>query len=181
MSTSTLITADDLMKMPSNGTKQELVRGELRTMAPAGFEHGDIGLELASRLRQFVKTHQLGKVVGSEVGFVLSRDPDHVRSPDAAFVRASRLPAAPVVKFFPGAPDLAAEIISPHDTAEELQEKINDYLTHGVQLIWIIYPRTRTAQVHRPNQPTQTIPPTGSLTGENLLPGYEVKLADLFT
>lgn len=181
MTTSTtLLTAEDLFHMPDMGMKHELVRGELRSMAPAGVEHGNIGGELFVLLRQYAKLHDLGMVLGPDTGFYLSRDPDNVRAPDVSFVRKARIPVLPVQKFFPGAPDLAVEVVSPNDTVDELQEKIQDYLAHGVRLVWIIYPRTRTAEVHRPGQPPQHIPADGTLSGEDLLPGFECRVAELF-
>lgn len=176
----TLLTADDLFNMPDKGMKHELVRGELKTMAPAGVEHGNVGGELFFRLRQHARQHELGMVLGPDTGFFLSRDPDHVRAPDVSFVEKTRIPQTPLVRFFPGPPDLAAEIVSPSDTIDELQEKIEDYLTHGVRLVWVIYPRNRTAQIHRPGQSPEYIPADGTLKGEDLLPGFECKLAELF-
>lgn len=181
MSTSTLLTAEELFKLPDDGMVHELVRGELKTMPPAGDQHGRIGTRLLVRMSVFAESKSLGFVYQAQTGFLLTRDPDMVRSPDVAFVSQARLPKTATTKFVPFAPDLAVEVVSPSESAEDIYEKIQDYLAHGVRLIWIIYPRTRTAEVYRPNHPAKHLPPTGTLTGEDLLPGFECKLADLFT
>jgi Uma2 family endonuclease len=107
-STTRLMTADELFLLPSNGHRYELAQGELRTMSPAGFEHGAIGFNLAIPLGQHVAANQLGILVGTDIGFVLSRDPDTVRAPDLALVSRARIQELGVPqKFFPGAPDLA--------------------------------------------------------------------------
>ena len=87
-----MMTAEKLLRLPSGmGQRFELVKGELRTMPPAGFEHGDIVGELSMRLRQYVRSRGLGRVLGAETGFVLSRNPDTVRAPDVSFVSEARV------------------------------------------------------------------------------------------
>src|SRR5687767_6997301 len=102
--TTQLITAEDLWRI-SGDERRELVKGELRTMAPAGFEHGAIINRFAFLLTSHVEKHKLGIVVGAETGFTLSRKPDTVRGADLAFVRSSRLPKSGLPKkFWEGAP-----------------------------------------------------------------------------
>jgi Uma2 family endonuclease len=102
-----LMTADELLRLPRarDGLRRELVRGELRTMAPPGFEHGEVTGDFRFSLGQHVRVHRLGRVVGA-VGFQLTTDPDTVRAPDVAFLRQERLPDSPVRGYWPGAPDL---------------------------------------------------------------------------
>ena len=143
-----LLTADDLWRMP-NDQRRELVRGELRTMAPSGFDHGVIIISLARRLANHVADHDLGFVTGAETGFRLSRDPDTVRGADVAFVRKDRVPKDQrPTSYFEGAPDLAVEVLSPSDTVEETEEKVDDYLQAGAQAVWVVNPRRRTVTVH---------------------------------
>ena len=112
--THTLVTADELFMMPDDGFRYELVKGELRRMPPAGSEHGAIGINIALVVAQFVKAHDLGVVFGADTGFKIASNPDTVRAPDLAFVRRERIPAGGVPReFWPGAPDLAVEVISP--------------------------------------------------------------------
>lgn len=124
MTTTRLLTADDLLALPDDGMRRELVRGELRTMTPAGFDHGAVVMNLASLVGPFVKHHGLGVASGAETGFRLAADPDTLRASDLGFVARERIPrSGRPVGFFPGAPDLAvhapsgeARILGEEDT-----------------------------------------------------------------
>src|SRR5260221_13048162 len=100
-----LTCAEELMAHPSSEARHELIDGELITMSPSGAEHGDVAAEIGARLRDYVRERRLGKTYAAETGFLISRDPDTVRAPDASFVRADRV--VNVRTYFPGAPDLA--------------------------------------------------------------------------
>src|SRR5881628_1829499 len=102
-----LMTAAELLAMRSDDLRHELVKGELRTAPPNGFEHGVLGSNLAARVHQHAIANDLGRVLNSGTGFYLSRDPDTVRAPDVAFVGKARIPSPPPKGFFEGAPDLA--------------------------------------------------------------------------
>src|ERR1043165_1921410 len=102
-----LMTADELLQMPDDGMRHELVRGELTTMVPPGIEHGEIALAIGAELRAFVKQHGLGRAY-VETGYVLERNPDTVRGPDVSFVRADRVVKSR--KYYSGPPDLAVEV-----------------------------------------------------------------------
>src|SRR4051794_34668142 len=106
-----LLTADDLLRLPDDGMRHELIRGELRTMPPAGGEHGIIALEIGSLLREFVRRHHLGFVFAAETGFKIASNPDTVRAPDVAFVSLDRL-KEPARGYLALAPDLAVEVVS---------------------------------------------------------------------
>ena len=109
-----LVTAEELLDMPDDGFKYELVRGELKKMAPAGSEHSISGIQIGAALFNHVKANNLGRVFGANAGFLLAKDPDTVRAPDAAFVRRERVEAVgKVTGYWPGPPDLAVEIVSP--------------------------------------------------------------------
>jgi Uma2 family endonuclease len=176
-----LMTAEDLWNMPDDGTRRELVRGELRTRPPAGFEHGDIGLTLGAMLKEHVKKNRLGKAVGADTGFILARDPDVVRAPDAGFVSRARIEQLGVPKqFFPGAPDLAVEIVSPGDTMYEIEEKVDDFLAAGTRLVWVVNPRRRTVTVYRPGPQVDILKEAEQLSGEDVVPGFTCRVGDLF-
>lgn len=176
-----LLTADDLWNRPDDGNRHELVRGEIRTMAPAGFEHGDIGMTIGVLLAGYLRGKSLGRVVGADTGFILSRDPDTVRAPDCAFVSAERLQGRDLPKkFFPGAPDLAVEVISPSDKAEELEEKTADYFQAGTKLVWIINPRLRTVTVRRPDDTAVILRESDTITADDLIPGFACQIREIF-
>src|SRR6478672_3455296 len=117
-------TADDLARLPDDGSRSELVRGEIRKMPPAGHEHGRITGALTGELGYYIRQRKLGLVFIAGTGFSLARDPDTVRAPDMAFVAAERAgaPTSPQ-GYWPGAPDLAVEVISPGDSYAEVDEK----------------------------------------------------------
>jgi Uma2 family endonuclease len=144
-----LATADELSVMPDDGFRYELVKGEVRRMPPAGSEHGAVAINIAVVIAQFVKAHGLGVVFGAGAVFKIASDPDAVRAPDLAFVRRERIPEAGVPRgFWPGAPDLAVEVISPGDTYTEVEEKVNDWLNAGTRMVLVLNPRTRTVTVY---------------------------------
>jgi Uma2 family endonuclease len=175
------MTAEELWRMPPSDQRRELVKGELRTMAPAGFDHGAIIMKLARLLANHVEANRLGVVVGAETGFKLKTDPDTVRGVDIGFVVASRIerggrPAG----FWSGAPDLAVEVLSPSDTIEEAEEKVNDYLEAGCRMVWVVSPRLRTVATYRPNQSPAIVGEKQDLDGQDVVPGFSCKVAEIF-
>ena len=177
-----LLTAEALLRLPRDGRRHELVRGELRTMPPTGWEHGRVTIKLAVSLEPYVQTHQLGEVVTGEPGFRLTIDPDTVRAADVAFVRRERLAAAGRVRgYWQGAPDLAVEVISPHDLYTEVEEKVAEWLEHGSRLVFVVNPRRRTVAVHRPGQPVRILAENDVLDGEDVVPGWTLPVRDLFS
>ena len=176
-----LVTAEELERMPQNDAHVELVRGEIIKMTPAGHEHGEVALAIGSALREFVRQHKLGKVYAAETGFVLSRNPDTVRAPDAAFVSAAR--AAQQKRregFFDGAPDLAVEVMSPEDTVEEVEAKVLEYLRSGTRLVWVAHPRTQTITAYRSLDKVRVLTTNDTLDGDDVLPGFAVPVRDIF-
>lgn len=143
-----LMTADELMMMPDDGMRHELVRGELRTMPPGGFEHGCESIVVSDSLSPYVRRRGLGRVAGADTGFWLAREPDTVRAPDLAFVRRERLPTGAARRgYFDGAPDLAVEVISPNDLYTEVDEQVGEWLEHGTQMVLVVNPRRRTQTI----------------------------------
>src|SRR4051812_16549369 len=131
-----IYTAADLLRMPDNGWRYELVRGELRKMTPAGGPHGRIAARLASRLDQYVEAHDLGFVYAAETGFLIATQPDTVRAPDVAFVSADHADADDDDEgFVNGAPDLVAEVVSPSDTYAAVEEKAFAWLAAGTRMV----------------------------------------------
>jgi Uma2 family endonuclease len=181
MTTTRFMSADDLWNLPSDDLRHELVKGELRTMAPTGFHHGSVTMRLGGRLFAYATEKAIGNVLGAETGFVLSRNPDTVRAPDIGFVRASRIPPGEeTVKFWEGAPDLAVEVLSPSDTIDEVEEKVDDYLAAGTMLVWVVNSRRKTVTVYRPNQQPVLLSETDELSGEEVVPGFRIPIAAIF-
>ena len=176
-----VITAEELLRMPARDQRHELINGELRTMAPAGYEHGRVTMKLGRLLANFVATHHLGDVLGAETGFKLRTSPDTVRAADVAFVAAARIPpGSQTYGFWEGGPDLAVEVISPGDTAEEVEAKIDDYLNAGTSIVWIVNPMRRTITVHRKGRDVDVLREGDTLSGDDVIPGFQCAVADAF-
>ena len=136
-------------------------------------------MNLAVAIANHVDSHRLGTVVAAETGFVLARDPDTVRAPDVAFLRASR-PSGPQRGYYPGAPDLAVEVLSPDDRPGYVREKVAEWLEAGTLAVWVIDPRTRTVTIHSAGKQASVLEESDLLTGGSLLPGFALAVRDLF-
>ncbi len=177
----TLITADDLLRLRDDGMRHELVRGELRTMPPAGEEHGIVAGEAFGLIRDFVRPRRLGYVFAAETGFFLEHAPDLVRAPDVAFVAAGRFEGRrPSRRFSDLVPDLVVEVVSPYDTATEVEEKVLDWLNAGVRLVWVVHPSTRSVTVYQSRIEIRLLTAGEELSGGEVLPGFTCQVRDLF-
>jgi Uma2 family endonuclease len=175
-----VVTADDLLMMPEMGTRRELVRGEVREMAPPGEEHSEIAAELARLLGNHVRPHALGRVY-VELGFRIASDPDTVLAPDVSFVVAERIAAGPRNPGYrSGAPDLAVEILSPGDSFDEVEEKVFEWLAAGCRMVVVVNPRRRTATVYRSPSDFVRLTETDVLDGGDVVPGWTLPLRELF-
>jgi Uma2 family endonuclease len=166
------MTAEELLELPDDHMRHELVEGELRTMAPAGGEHGRVAMRIGARMFEHVDERGMGVVYAAETGFILRRGPDTVRAPDVAFLAADRVPEL--------APDLVVEVVSPSDRASEVAEKAAMWLDAGVRLVWVVDPQARLAAVHHPGGLVTVLRQDGVLDGEDVLPGFRLPLAPLF-
>ncbi len=177
-----LVTAEELWEMPRERTKYELSQGALIEMAPAAWNSGRFAGRVYAPMMAFVRSHDLGDCGVPESGFLLGRDPDTVREPDVWFLRKERLPdAAAARRFYEGAPDLAVEIASPSDRYLSLLRKVQEYLAAGTRLVWVLLPETETAAVYRPDGSHTLIPAGGTLSGEDVIPGFSLRLAEVFS
>ncbi len=177
-----LVTADELLRMPDDGFRYELVKGELKRMSPTGDEHGEVTMRLASPLYQYVTLKNLGKVYAAETGFKLESDPDTVRAPDIAFVSMERIQAAGRIQGYRGgAPDLAVEVLSPGNTKREMAEKVKDYFAAGARLVWIVNPKLKTVTVYRSLTDIRTLTEKDTLDGGEVIPGFQYSITELFT
>jgi len=178
--TGKLITAEEFARMPNppDGSRQELVRGRIETMPPPGGRHGFCCSKMDRRVGGFIEQHGLGSVFANDTGFITGQGPDTVRGADVSFWSKERLPEIPE-GYIDVAPDLAIEVLSPHDRFARLQLKVNEYLTKGVRLIWIVDPEDRSVTVYRPNQQPAILFENDTLAGEDVLPGFSCLVAEL--
>ena len=172
-----IATASDLERLPDDGFRYELVCGEVRKMTPASNVHGKIAALVTASLVQHVLVNRLGSVYAAETGFRLASDPDTVRAPDAAFVSQARLDAVgSVAGYWPGAPDLAVEVVSPGDRSGEVAA----WLAAGTQMVVVVEPPQRTVVVYRADGVTRTLREGDVLEGGEVVPGWKVPVAALF-
>lgn len=177
-----LITADDLLNIPEDGLRHFLLKGELRTMAPAGFHHGILAGQIFLNLAEFVRRNDLGVVLAAETGFKIASNPDTVRAPDVAFVCKERFEkVGPTVKFWPGAPDLAVEVLSPGDLYSEVQDKVYDWLEAGTRMVVVADPRQRRVTVYRARDDIEILTEGDSLDGGEAVPGWKLPVSAIFT
>jgi Uma2 family endonuclease len=183
MSTITeLFTADQLLRMPSDNFRYELRKGVLIQMSAAGFEHGAIAAALTVLLGQYIKANRLGVYCGAETGFKLAGDPDTVLAPDFAFVRQERVDLlGRTKKFWPGAPDLAVEVMSPDDTVRKTNEKAGDWIEAGTRMVWVVNPKRQTVTVFRPSADALTLAGMDMLDGQEVIPGFRCSVAEVFS
>jgi Uma2 family endonuclease len=180
MSTTEHITTAEQLLQASGLGRCELIRGELITMSPAGFEHGWLVAEITHHLKLFVKESGLGRIVSGDPGFFIERDPDTVRAPDVAFVSQEKYERGFTRKFFEGAPDLAIEVVSPNDTSTEVTTKVQMWLDAGCRAVWTVDPNPRLVTVYRPDAPIQFLKEGDILEGGEVLPEFKLAVSDLF-
>jgi Uma2 family endonuclease len=173
------VTVDEFARLPDDDVKYELVSGVVHRMSPVGGLHGVIVTRLIAALNAWADQHHAGAVM-METGFVLATGPDTVRAPDVSFVRQERIEASGLpTGFWRGAPDLAVEVLSADDRPRDVAFKVRDYLTHGVALVWVLDPPSRTIAVHSVGTPF-TLEGHQLLEGGHVLPGFQVPVSRLF-
>ncbi len=176
-----LLTADDLLRLYSEGIRGELIRGVLHETMASGEEHGEIVTNMVLILGGFVKPRRLGRLVASDVGVRLERDPDTVREPDLAFISAEKRPlGVRNTGYIEVAPDLVVEIVSPSDRPADVVEKARMWLSYDTGLVWVVYSDTRTVGVHRPDAPEVMLGEDDTLNGGSALPGFSCSVRDIF-
>ena len=175
-----LMTAEDFLNMPEDGSRYELIMGELVKMSPPGQYHAEIGSIVDGSLGPHARGEGIGKVY-TEYGYILSFGPDTVRAPDLSFVSQARLDAIGETSgYWPGAPDLAIEIVSPSDRLSDVADKVREWLDAGTLMVAVINPRNRTVEIHRPPADVEILAEGDTLDGADVVPGWRIAVADIF-
>ncbi len=174
-----LITGEQLAAMGDIGPC-ELVKGRIVPVAPAGDEHGKIEIKIGTILYAFVMAHNLGKVRVGEVGIYTRRNPDTVRGADVLFISNERYARKTSRSFLDVAPDLVVEILSPSDRWTDVMGKLREYFAIGVRLVWVIDPRARCVYAYQSLTDVREFTEEDELPGDDVLPGFSVKVAELF-
>ncbi len=148
---------------------------------PAGEEHGEVAARIGVRAGFYALRNKLGKVYIAEPGFVITTSRGQsVRAPDFAFTRQERAPKERSRQFSRVVPDLVLEVLSPTDTPEAVQDKIQEWLEAGVQVVWVADPEQRTITVYRADGSIETLTENDTLTGEPVLPGFRLPVSEVF-
>lgn len=175
------VTADELLAMPDDGLRRELVDGEVFVTPPPGEEHGAIAAEILVSLGSHVRAHGLGRVFAAETGYRIGSNPDTVMAPDAAFVSRERIEQVAISRGYRvGAPDLAVEVVSPGDSFVEVEAKVARWLAAGCRMVVVVNPARRAATVYRSRADIVLLTAGDVLDGGDVVPGWTLPLADLF-
>ena len=154
----------------------EYAKGELIPMSTPTMEHGAISINIAALLNNYVRQHQLGRIYIAETTFRIG---ESGRKPDVAFLSKARIPenarqASPIP------PDLAIEVVSPSDTIYDVLEKVSEYLDAGTQMVWVIEPIFKTVTVYRSPGDIKILTQNDTLTGKEVVEGFQCAVAELF-
>lgn len=176
-----LMTADELLMLPDDDQRHELLDGVLITMSPPGWPHGMVMANISYLLSAHVRANDLGAVAAGDPGIILRRGPDRVRGPDVCFIARDRLPGRTAPRgYLEIVPDLIVEIVSPGDSAAEVQEKLDEWRRAGARLIWAVYPRTRSVIAYQPDGSARVYTESETIDAEPVLPGFSARVADFF-
>lgn len=175
-------TEDELEAMPNDGYRHEVVNGKLVMSPKNNFQHEQICQRLNFALETFNRAHHLGAILGSNMGFWMANR--NCRAPDVSFVAKARLLQlgfrSDTQTFFPGAPDLAIEVMSPGNTPREMDERLADFFASGSQIVWIIHPTAQSVEVCHSRTDRRLVVAGGVIEGEHVLPGFRLQVSDIF-
>jgi Uma2 family endonuclease len=174
------------LPMETDEALYELVKGERVAMPPMSIRAVTVVGRLSAQLNAFAKSNRLGEAFTEMLIQVpVPEDEGRNRRPDICFVGSSTLAAAvpedPDANAWDVVPDLAVEVTSPTDRAEDQREKVVEYFQLGVRCVWVVYPKLRVVDVYESSGMVRTFGPDGTLTGDPVLPGFEVGLDELFS
>jgi Uma2 family endonuclease len=180
----TSITPEELLALP-NEKDYELVDGKL-VEKHMGSESSAVAMAIGILLGNFIKSKKLGHLFMADCGYrCFANAPNKIRRPDVSFVRRGRLPEERLPEgYLRIAPDFVVEVLSPGDTAYEIDEKVAEYLEAGVKLVWVVNPKTRSVRIHRAAGAEQggigAAGEADSISGEDVVPGFTARVAEFF-
>lgn len=184
-----LMTTEEFLALPDDGVERWLINGEVRQwgggkpVTVRNWVHSAVMMSLGACLKAWrdQQPPPRGRVIGGEAGIRLSRNPDVTVGVDVGYVSAEVMARqSGKSTLIEGVPFLAVEILSPNDTQEEIDTKIETYLSAGVALVWLINPQQRTATVYQPHALPEFVNANEDLDGGNVLPGFRVRFGELF-
>jgi Uma2 family endonuclease len=177
--TSKVWTWQEALELP-NGDRYEVMNGELKERCMS-FRSSAIAGVIVELLRRWSRAGHPGTVAQSDGGLtIFPWAPGDVRMPDVSYISKERLPRVPEKGWLDVPPELAVEVVSPNDTVAAMEDKAQDYIRAGVQLVWVVVPSTQAVHVWWAAGHREILVPGDSLTGRDILPGFEVAVDDLF-
>jgi Uma2 family endonuclease len=176
-----LLTADEFLRLCEQRViKGELVKGVHHETMSAGGKYGEVAMAFGTAMTLHVRPNRLGRVSGSDTGVILERDPDTVREPDIAYFSIETLPLdIDVQGYYEVVPDLVVEIVSPNDSPSYMADRVAMWLSHGVRLVWAVYPGSRTVAAHPSAGPTLIYTENDELDGGDVLPEFRCSVRDI--
>jgi Uma2 family endonuclease len=178
-STAEPLGVDDMERLVDDDHRYELWNGELWRMSPTKKRHGRGSIRMTWHLLLYLEANPIGSVYIAEVGFRVGPRLT-LLCPDVAYVSNERDAPVGEDEFFPYAPDIAIEVLSPDNTGPKVRRKAAAYLANGARLVWALNTRRQTLTVYRPGREAEVLPGEAVLSGEAVLPGFEVKVSELF-
>lgn len=175
----TAMSLEEFAAMPDETGKQELDRGELKTMAPPQIPHSDIAGNIFYALSHYARTTGFGQA-HAEAGFILSVDPPVVRQPDVSFLTAEQVARKPVIGWVKEGPALVFEVVLPSQSARDLETKAAQYLAAGSQAVVTVYPESRSAWVHRPDGTSRRLQGDDALSFPEILGDWSLPFPEIF-
>jgi Uma2 family endonuclease len=145
----------------------------------AGRSHAKFQVKLGARLLAYADETGRGLVLGG-AGIFTHRNPDTVRGADILFISHDRYARCGTSTFLDVAPELVVEIYSPDDHPGEVARKVQEYLSVGVDRVWVVSLRRQTVQIHSPTASPETLGIGDILRDEEILPGFSLPLSELF-
>lgn len=185
MSITSQLTTEQFLALPDDGVERNLICGQVRekSMTRRNRFHTFVVTQVAYLLESWLRTQPApcGEVHTGEAGAILRREPDSIVGIDVAYFSAETMARQNAqTTLIDGVPKLAVEVLSPSDKVEETTEKVNEYLSVGVDLVWIIDPYFQTIQLHRRGYAPVTFNNEQRMTGSDILPGLDFAVIDVF-
>ena len=176
------MSAGEFWELPEkSGVRFELISGEVVEVPGSTWLHAAIVARIFTIIHAYAREHNLGAVFPDGLTYLLLTDPDTMRIPDISFVPRERLPeGGPTTSYMAVPPGLAVEVVSPSNSALELRRRIQDYLEAGVSLVWVVWPEEQSISVYQGTMTPLELTASDTLNGGHVLPGFSVKVAELF-
>ncbi|MEO0841745.1 MAG: Uma2 family endonuclease [Cyanobacteria bacterium J06643_5] len=155
--------------------------GELVIMSPTGGETGNRNFDLIGQIWFWSRKNKLGKAFDSSTGFKLPNGA--TRSPDASWIKIERweaLTSEQRKKYLPLCPDFAVELVSESDDVEDTRKKMREYIENGLRLGWLINPKDKQVEIYRIGKEVEILDSPTSLSGEDVLVGFNLDLEVIF-